>query len=299
MRINLRQIEAFRAAMEFGSATAASEILHITQPAVSRLISDLEHGVGFQLFERRARGLVPTQDAHTLYEEVKRSFVGLDRIGQVAGAIKEKATGTVRVIALSKYADGFVASIVGQFLNDNPGIKVELESAGTGAVVQGIASQSYDVGIASAAVSDSLIKAEPLFETSVVLAMAIDDPLARQAIVPLHELNGRRMVVLPEDSEFGSVIGSALRKANVAPEIVGQARSHPSLYRMVGSGAGLALIDKTITTDFATDNITFRPVDPPILRTVATMVNFRVARSIATNSFLDALRLDVKRFTSD
>ena len=49
---------------------------------------------------------------------------------------------------------------------------VELESAGTGAVVQGIASQTYDVGIASAAISDSLIQAEPLFETSVVLVMA-------------------------------------------------------------------------------------------------------------------------------
>ncbi len=76
MRINLRQIEAFSAAIEFGSATAASEVLHITQPAVSRLIADLERVVGFQQFERRARGLVPTQDAHTLYEEVKRSFVG-------------------------------------------------------------------------------------------------------------------------------------------------------------------------------------------------------------------------------
>lgn len=56
MRMNLRQIEAFRAAMEFGSATAASEVLHITQPAVSRLVADLEIAVGFQLFERRARG---------------------------------------------------------------------------------------------------------------------------------------------------------------------------------------------------------------------------------------------------
>jgi DNA-binding transcriptional LysR family regulator len=299
MRMNIRQIEAFRAAMEFGSATAASEVLHITQPAVSRLVSDLEMAVGFQLFERRARGLVPTQDAHTLYEEVKRSFVGLDRIGQVAEAIAEKATGTVRVIALSKYADGFVASIVGKFLQHNPGIMMELESAGTSAVVQGIASQSYDVGIASATVSDSLIQAEPLFETNVVLAMAEDDPLSDQAVVPLRDLNGRRMVVLPEDSEYGSIIDRGLRKAKVTPVIAGQARSHPSLYRMVGSGAGLALIDKTIISDYRTEGVTFRPIDPPLVRTVATMVNTRVAQSIATNSFLEYLRNDVRNFIGD
>lgn len=299
MRINLRQIEAFRAAMEFGSATAASEVLHITQPAVSRLISDLETAVGFQLFERRARGMVPTQDAHTLYEEVRRSFIGMERIGQVAEAIKEKTSGTVRVIALSKYADGFVASIVGRFLKDHPGIMVELESAGTGAVVQGIASQSYDVGIASATVSDSLIQAEPLFETNVVLAMADADPLAGQAVVALSDLDGRRMVVLPEDSEYGSVIAKALREAGAIPVIAGQARSHPSLYRMVGSGAGVALVDKTIVTDFAVDGVTFRPVSPPIVRAVATMVNTRIAQSIATKSFLETLRQDVSRFTGD
>ena len=81
--------------------------------------------------------------------------------------------------------------------------------------------------------------------------------------------------------------------------MVGQARSHPSLYRMVGSGAGVALIDKTITTDFVTEGVTFRPVDPPIARSVATLVNTRVARSIATNSFLDTLRNDVRHYVGD
>jgi DNA-binding transcriptional LysR family regulator len=80
---------------------------------------------------------VPTQDAHLLYEEVKRSFIGLDRLGQVATGIREKATGTVRVISLSKYAEGFVASIIGQFLKDNPGIMIELESSGTAGVDDG------------------------------------------------------------------------------------------------------------------------------------------------------------------
>jgi DNA-binding transcriptional LysR family regulator len=281
--------------MEFGSATAASGVLHITQPAVSRLIGDLERAVGFQLFERRARGLVPTHDAHTLYEEVKRSFVGLDRIGQVAHAIREKTTGTVRVIALSKYADGFVATVAGRFLEENPGIIVELESAGTGAVVRGITSQSHDVGIASATVSDALIRTEPLFETGAALAMAPSDPLAKLDPVPLAALDGRRMMVLPEDSEYGSVIGRALRQAKVTPVVVARARSHASLYRMVEGGAGVALVDHTIGDRLSGAQVVFRPIDPPIVRSVAAIVNARVAQSIATRAFLDCLRLEISR----
>ena len=290
----MRQIEAFRAAMEFGSATAAGEVLHITQPAVSRLLADLEGNVGFQLFERRARGLVPTQDAHSLYEEVRRSFIGLDRIGQVATGIREKATGTVRVIALSKYADGFVASIMGQFIRDNPGIMVELESSGTAGVVEGISSQSYDVGIASATVSDKLIQAEPLFETNVMLAMGVRDPLAKQEVVRLRALDGRRMVVLPEDSEYGSVIWRALRKEKVNPIVVGEARTHASLCKMVESGAGITLVDRTTASDFSSDNIVFRATYPAVTRKVATIINTRVAQSIATKSFLSALRDNVR-----
>lgn len=293
MRINLRQIEAFRAAIEFGSATAASEILHVSQPAISRLLKDLETNVGFQLFERRARGLVPTQDAQTLYEEVQRSFVGLDRIAQVATGIREKATGTVRVIALSKYADGFVASIIGKFLKKNSGIMVELESAGTAGVVEGIISQTYNLGIASATVSDTLIKAEPLFETNVLLAMGRDHPLAAKNVVHLRDLDGLSMVVLPEDSEYGSVIWKALRKEKVRPIVVGEARTHTSLCKMVEAGAGVTLVDKTTAADFPDSDITFRPTEPKITRVVATLVNTRVARSIATNSFLDELRNNV------
>lgn len=292
MRMNLRQIEAFQAAMEFGSATAASEFMHISQPAVSRMIGDLETTVGFQLFERRARGMVPTQDARMLYEEVRRSFVGLERIGRVADGIREKTTGTVRVIALSKYADGVIASFVGRFLKDNPGIAVELESAATAAVTQGITSQAFDVGIAAATVIDPLFTTTPLFESGVVLAMTPGDPLAGAPVVPLQKLDGRNMVVLPDDSQYGAVIDRALGKAGIRPMVVGRARTHGSLYRMVEAGAGVALIDEAIAAQHGGAEVIFRPVAPAITRTVATIINRRAAPSTATNAFLDALRAE-------
>jgi DNA-binding transcriptional LysR family regulator len=293
MRINFRQIEAFQAAMELGSATAASEYLHISQPAVSRLIGDLELAVGFQLFERRARGMVPTQDARTLYDEVRRSFVGLDRIGHLADAIREKASGRVRVIALSKYADGIIASFVGGFLKRNPGIAVELESAGTAGVVQGVVTQAFDIGIAAATVSDPLIDTEPLFESGVVLAMAPPDVLAANDVVPVRALDGRAMVMLPDDSQYGAVIDSGLARAGVRPAVIGRARTHEALYRMVAAGAGLALVDEAIADQYSSAEVTFRPIDPPISRTVATLVNRRVAPSTATKAFLESLRDEI------
>ena len=67
--LKIRQIEAFRAVMLRRTVTSAAESLHVSQPAVSRLLADLESRVGFVLFERQQGRLVPTAEARVLFEE--------------------------------------------------------------------------------------------------------------------------------------------------------------------------------------------------------------------------------------
>ena len=102
--------------MIHGSASAAAEHLYITQPAVSRLLSDLEYSVGFTLFERQGRGLAPTSDGRRLYEAVERVYLGLDAVQEAATAIREGSSGTLRVGTLPVYAGGLLAEQTGRFL---------------------------------------------------------------------------------------------------------------------------------------------------------------------------------------
>ena len=71
MAINLRQLEAFRAVIITGSITGAASYLHVSQPAVSRLIADLEHSIGFALFERRNRRLHVKPEGEIFYRDRK------------------------------------------------------------------------------------------------------------------------------------------------------------------------------------------------------------------------------------
>ncbi|OXH86866.1 LysR family transcriptional regulator, partial [Burkholderia multivorans] len=95
--LRIRQIEAFRAVMQRHTVTRAARDLHISQPAVSRLIADLEARVGFVLFERQQGRFTPTAQARVLYEEVERAFIGLDRVAQAAEQIRAMRRGTLRV----------------------------------------------------------------------------------------------------------------------------------------------------------------------------------------------------------
>ena len=73
--MNYRQIEAFHAVMITESMTLAGKMLFISQPAVSRLIIELEDEIGFKLFERKKNKLFPSAEGRLLFEEVEKSFI--------------------------------------------------------------------------------------------------------------------------------------------------------------------------------------------------------------------------------
>ena len=103
--LNPRQIEAFRAVVLTGGVGAAASLINVTQPAVSRLIRDLQSHLGLVLFERRGTGLVPTSEALSLYAEVERAFVGLERIEQMATELRTRRAGFLRIAALPALAN--------------------------------------------------------------------------------------------------------------------------------------------------------------------------------------------------
>ncbi|WP_084776640.1 LysR family transcriptional regulator [Serratia symbiotica] len=78
--ITLRQIEIFRAVMTTGNLTEAAMLLHTSQPTVSRELAHFEKRMQLQLFARVRGRLSPTMEGLRLFEEVQRSYYGLDRI---------------------------------------------------------------------------------------------------------------------------------------------------------------------------------------------------------------------------
>src|SRR5258708_32265846 len=86
--MNLKRLQAFRAVFEAGSVTRAAEQLHTTQPALSRLIADLEAELGLALFVRQRRRLVPTAEGRTFPREAEKALVPVDQIVAIARDIR-------------------------------------------------------------------------------------------------------------------------------------------------------------------------------------------------------------------
>lgn len=145
--MNLRQLEAFRATMDAGSITGAAAILNISQPSVSRLVSDLEISVGFPLFLRVGRGLVSTVEARRFHLAVNSMFLGVDRLRDLAETIRTTAGGVVSLGVIPAFSHMIVPESVQELYDKRLDVRIMVSMHNTPAIVDAVRMQQFDVGL--------------------------------------------------------------------------------------------------------------------------------------------------------
>ena len=255
-RLNLRQVEAFRAVMMAGQITAAAELLSITQPAVSRLIRDFEHAIRLRLFERRGNQITPTPEALALWPEVERSFVGLGRIATVADEISRQAAGTLRIAAMPALASGIMPRFLGGFLRDRPNLRVALNGMPSTMVIEAVASGQAEIGYADGTLGLPGFIVAPR-SLAAIVAIPEGHPLPARHIINPTDLAGERMITLEPGTIFAMRVEVALagipRLTSIETRL-----SHTAL-SLVSEGVGIAIIDPSSAAEFAGRGVVIRP----------------------------------------
>ena len=95
--MRLRHIEVFHAIYISGSITGAAELLYVSQPSVSKVLSHAEQQLGFPLFHRNKGKLTPTAEAEIMFPEIKRIYQQLKTVRHLAGNIGNGATGIINL----------------------------------------------------------------------------------------------------------------------------------------------------------------------------------------------------------
>jgi len=147
--VKFQQLHAFKAVYELGTMTAAGERLHLTQPAVSKLVAALENGIGFRLFERIKGRLVPTDQGKAFYFEVAKAFAALDTLEDSARDIRTHHWGSLHIATFPLLAHGYLPKLLGQLLKQAPELKGSLKAYRSEEVLRRTEIQSCDLGFAA------------------------------------------------------------------------------------------------------------------------------------------------------
>lgn len=189
----LKEIAAFVLTTRLGTVTAAAQSLGMSQSATSRLIAGLESKLGYALFDRVGRGVVPSTAGQEFLERAKAILRAAEPSDD--GAL-EAGQRLLRVVAPPSFCTGFVQEVVAVFLRENPGFTVQLEVRNTPALVEMVSESRFDIGLTSGLRMDHPVRAVPLKKVEIACLMPRDHPLATQAVIAPGMLDGFSLVLL-------------------------------------------------------------------------------------------------------
>lgn len=262
--VHLRQLEAFNAVMISGSASRAAELLQVTQPAVSRLIADLEAAIGFALFDRVRGRLVPTPEGQHFFKDVRESFAGLDRLRASAARIRDFGSGSLRVASLAALGSTLVPRAIRGFRDANPSVSVTLHIASSSVVRELVADGQFSIGLAADEVDLSGVDHRVFASFRAVCAIPPDHPLAAQRVIRPPMLDGQPFLALVAEDQARRRLDAVLAEAQASPQIVVETIYSATICALALEGVGIGLVNPAAADGFAQRGLVLRPFEPAV-----------------------------------
>jgi DNA-binding transcriptional LysR family regulator len=259
-----RQLEAFRAVMVTGSMKRAAQMISVSQPAVSKIVKSLEEDLQIALFVRRKGGLVPSESALMLFEEVERSYIGLERIARTAEQLRERRAGRLRIAAMTAMSLDFLPRLMNRFLADRPEVSIALDTHNSPDVVEHVRNRHYDLGFTMTPIDRGGVEAGPVHRARCVCVLPAGHPLAKRRVVTAESLRGARFISLSEDSVTRIRIDHLFDSKGVDRDLKLSARSPASIGTFVRDGLGVALVDPFTAVQHAELGGVVRKFEPVI-----------------------------------
>jgi len=256
-------LQAFHLTMLTGRVSATAETLGRSQPAISRLLKELEEEVGFRLFDRVKGRLKPTAEGQLLFAEVQRSFIGLDRIASVAGEIRQGRRGTIALGAMPTAAS-LLTRVMRDFIAARPGTAVAFHTVPSDVVVQMVLTGGCDLGFVSPATLTPGLRVERRYVIPSACVLPPGHRLASRRVIRPEDLKGEALVALFPSTRIGEQFAAILEAHGI--DKLTRVETHLSyiISELAMEGVGIGVVDGITAAAHVAKGGLARPFEPKI-----------------------------------
>ncbi|MBW0234556.1 MULTISPECIES: LysR family transcriptional regulator [Pseudomonas] len=264
--MRLRHIEIFQAIRQTGSVSAAAQLLHVSQPAVSKVLQHAELQLGFPLFLRVRGKLQPTPEALLLEREVDKVTESLQGVQRLAQSLRREPGHRLRIGSTPALALSLLPPVINEWTQRYPDIRCELASAHSRELVQNLLMRELDVALTFKRPDHPGLKAQALAH-GVLVALAPrgywPDEEEGQPLA-LHQLADAPLIGLSSADPLFARLESYLQAVEPPPRISIAVQTYSLARAMVESGAGLAVIDPFTALGASRASTIIRPLSPAL-----------------------------------
>lgn len=288
-RLDLRVLRAAVAVRDAGSVTLAARRLGTSQPALSRLIATLEAELGFALFSRSGRSLMPAPAAELFLSQAAATLAGTERLSQLALTIRAGRVAKVKIAAPTGLFHDVLPDALQRFATARPGVEIEAQIRRRREILQGLDSGAMDFGIAVLPVGQPGLTVRPFAETEAICLLPAAHPLAGAAAVTPADLAAFEHISLPDGSILRGWVEDTFAAAGVAYRRRITVDSNLLAARLVAAGLGVAVMHP-VTAGSLVEGVVSLPFRPALPFTYALLERADLGYGVLAQELEQALR---------
>jgi len=265
-----RRLQVFHTVARLLSFTKAAETLHMTQPAVTFQVRQLEEHFNTRLFDRTHNRISLTDAGKIVYQYADKIF---DQYGQMENAIREMTgdiSGALTIGASTTIAEYMLPSLLGDFKEQYPEVNIHLKVSNSDGIVSMVENNAIDLGVVEAPVNNKNLVVEECRTDQLVAITPLGHALSRKKKVKLEDLLAYPFICREEGSGTREVISEYVSKVdkngqglNISMEL----GSPEAVKGAVEAGMGISVVSRaTIQKELRLRSLLEIPLDPALER---------------------------------
>ena len=236
-----RQLRVFSEVARHLSFARAAEALHLTPPAVTMQVKELEGHVGLPLFERSGRQVALTMPGEYLLVYARRMLATLKEADDAMARLRGAQTGriTIGMVSTAKY---FLPRLLGEFQREHPGVEIRLATGNREQLVKLLQGNEVDIAVMGRPPRELATRAEPFAAHPHVFVAPTDHPLLKFGHPTVESLRPHGFIVRERGSGTRAAMEAFLDKHRLEPRVVMEMSSNETIKQAVMAGMGLSFL---------------------------------------------------------
>ncbi|MEL6476001.1 MAG: LysR family transcriptional regulator [Pseudomonadota bacterium] len=265
MSDRLRQIEAFLQVAKTRNFTRAGNVLGLSQPALSALVSKFEDELGIKLFHRTTRSVSLTEAGANFLPNAERILMD---VHLSIYELKEAAMlidGRIRIAAPSSLCSSRLPGWIGAFGEEYPGISISVFERPEDTILDMVANAQCDLALSVEAKDRDDIIFRPVFKDRLVLLCRDDHAFADFDILPWQMLDTHGIIALEPGTSVRQSIEEASFQARISLQTTSEVQSVTTAIGFVRAGLGLTVLGESDLIEFAMDDLAVVELEEPTM----------------------------------
>jgi len=291
--LNIRLLEIFSAVLAEQTTTGAAEAMGISQPAVSNAVARLEGQTGLNLFERSGRGLVPTEEARLLMQEVEPLTSLLGNLESSIRKIRSTNMGNLRILATPPMGHTVLPAALRDFVASRSDIRVRYDICSLQRVTDGVRKGLAETGFILGSVNEDQLNVVHLKDEPLYCVVPSNHSLADADSIQPADLMMQPLIGV--ESSIGALVQASFVKARVSYEPAMEVRDCHTACVLANAGVGVTVVDGFSARFIGNLDVVIKPYLPETLVPASAIYRRGSPLSGVVDEFVESARAQMRR----